>query len=153
MKQTWMSESDRAQSLCDQFGHAIVERLEQGLVDTPHEVTERLRVARLYAVERRRLATRGKVSVRATSGIRASSTVVSLSGGEEGGWGLRWVAALPVVALVAGLLFASGAQTNQRDLELAEVDSALLTDDLPPAAYADPGFMQFLKSPHGTAPH
>jgi hypothetical protein len=30
---------------------------------------------------------------------------------------------------------------------LAEVDSALLIDDLPPAAYADPGFLQFLKNP------
>ena len=29
--------------------------------------------------------------------------------------------------------------------ELAEVDAALLTDALPPAAYADPGFLQFLK--------
>jgi hypothetical protein len=26
------------------------------------------------------------------------------------------------------------------------VDAALLTDDLPPSAYADPGFAQFLKS-------
>jgi hypothetical protein len=29
---------------------------------------------------------------------------------------------------------------------VAEFDQALLTDDLPPAAYADPGFVQFLKS-------
>ena len=29
---------------------------------------------------------------------------------------------------------------------MAEVDAALLTDDLPPAAYADPGFVQFLKT-------
>jgi len=30
--------------------------------------------------------------------------------------------------------------------ELAEVDVALLTDVLPPAAFADPGFIEFLKS-------
>jgi hypothetical protein len=29
---------------------------------------------------------------------------------------------------------------------LAEVDVALLTDELPPAAFADPGFLQFLKT-------
>jgi hypothetical protein len=38
------------------------------------------------------------------------------------------------------------AQTDRRASELAEVDAALLTDDLPPSAYADPGFVQFLKS-------
>ncbi len=30
--------------------------------------------------------------------------------------------------------------------EVAEVDAALLTDDLPPSAYADPGFLQYLKT-------
>ena len=34
--------------------------------------------------------------------------------------------------------------------EIAEVDAALLTGDLPPSAYADPGFVQFLKSSHQT---
>ena len=29
--------------------------------------------------------------------------------------------------------------------EVAEVDAALLTDDLPPQAYTDPGFLHFLK--------
>jgi hypothetical protein len=31
--------------------------------------------------------------------------------------------------------------------EVAEVDAALLTDDLPPTAYTDPGFVHFLKLP------
>ena len=31
----------------------------------------------------------------------------------------------------------------------AEIDAALLTDDLPPDAYSDPGFAEFLRSPHG----
>jgi len=29
--------------------------------------------------------------------------------------------------------------------ELADIDTAILTDDLPPAAYIDVGFAQFLK--------
>jgi hypothetical protein len=29
----------------------------------------------------------------------------------------------------------------------AEIDEAILTDDLPPQAYSDPGFTEFLKSP------
>ncbi len=34
---------------------------------------------------------------------------------------------------------------DESALELAEIDSALLIDDLPPQAYADPAFIDFLK--------
>jgi Protein of unknown function (DUF3619) len=37
-------------------------------------------------------------------------------------------------------------QSDQRAQYLAEVDAAMLTDYLPPAAYADPGFVQFLNT-------
>jgi hypothetical protein len=29
----------------------------------------------------------------------------------------------------------------------AEIDASLLADDLPPSAYSDPGFVEFLKAP------
>ena len=69
------------------------------------------------------------------------------SGGEDG-LGLlgRIGSVLPLFALVAGLLFINSMQNEDRARELAEVDAALLTDDLPPAAFADPGFLQFLKT-------
>jgi hypothetical protein len=50
----------------------------------------------------------------------------------------------------AGLIVITTLQEDNRTDELAEVDAALLTDDLPPAAYTDPGFAQFLKT-EGTA--
>ncbi len=146
MKPTSVVELRRAQLLSDRFGRAFAARLSQGLADTPHEVIERLRVARLQAVERRRLAQRTKVLMRASSVMRANA-VATADGDDEGGRRLRWIAALPVVALAAGLLLINMVQSDSRDNELAEVDTALLTDDLPPAAYADPGFMQFLKLP------
>jgi len=37
-------------------------------------------------------------------------------------------------------------QVENVTTELTEIDTALLTDDLPPSAYADPGFTQFIKS-------
>ena len=58
-------------------------------------------------------------------------------------------AALPLLALVAGLIAISVIQNDNRANELAEIDAALLTDDLPPTAYTDPGFAQFLKSNAG----
>ena len=50
------------------------------------------------------------------------------------------------MALVVGLVVINTAQDESSANDLAEVDAALLTDDLPPAAYADPGFVQFLKT-------
>ena len=63
-----------------------------------------------------------------------------------GGWWTRIGAIIPLIALVAGLIVITTLQEDSRTNELAEVDAALLTDDLPPAAYTDPGFAQFLKS-------
>ena len=64
----------------------------------------------------------------------------------EGGNGWRAaLSAVPVLALVAGLVVLNVSQDEYGTLEVAEVDAALLTDDLPPEAYADPGFVQFIK--------
>ncbi|TAG34096.1 MAG: DUF3619 family protein, partial [Polaromonas sp.] len=52
----------------------------------------------------------------------------------------------PFIALVVGLLTIDAVQVDNRAQEVAEVDAALLIDELPPAAFADPGFVQFLKS-------
>ncbi len=144
MKQTRMSDARRVEALTNRFGRTMAAHLSQGLADTSHEVEERLRVARLQAVERRRIAQRARVSRRVASVVRANG-VATLGGDEDGGWRIRWVAALPILVVAAGLLLINGVQSDSRDAELAEVDTALLTDDLPPAAYADPGFMQYLK--------
>jgi hypothetical protein len=58
---------------------------------------------------------------------------------------------LPLIALVAGLMAIHWIQQDQFISEIAALDSALLTDELPPNAYADAGFMQFLKQAHSGA--
>jgi hypothetical protein len=62
------------------------------------------------------------------------------------GWFGRLSSTLALCMLVFGMLGISEAQSEMRARELAEVDVALLTDELPPAAFADPGFLQFLQS-------
>ena len=52
---------------------------------------------------------------------------------------------MPLLALVFGLIAINIIQDDNRANELAEIDAELLTDDLPPAAFTDPGFTQFLK--------
>jgi len=66
--------------------------------------------------------------------------------GNLGGWGGLALRVLLPLALLAG----SGAalynwQQQQRAAELEEIDSQLLTDDLPIDAYLDRGFQNWLK--------
>jgi len=126
----------------DRFGRQVAARLAAGAAELPYEVTERLRAARTQAVARRKPA-----NILFAPALAASGGSASLTFG-DGGMSLwsRIGSALPLVALVAGLVLIHGIQNELRASEVAEVDAALLTDDLPPAAYADPGFVQFLKS-------
>jgi hypothetical protein len=61
-------------------------------------------------------------------------------------WWLRLASALPLFALVAGLLLIQESNTRAQIRAAAEIDAALLADDLPPSAYSDPGFGEFLKT-------
>jgi hypothetical protein len=132
------TDSLRAQRLADQFGHAVALRLSGGADDLPYEARERLRAARVRA-----LAARKKPEVAPMVVGRGASATLALG---ERTWFNRIASVLPLVVLAAGLVMIHSIQSDRRASELAEVDAALLTDDLPPAAYADPGFVQFLKS-------
>jgi hypothetical protein len=52
---------------------------------------------------------------------------------------------VPALALTLGLIAIDKLNLTQRIEAAAEIDAALLADDLPPSAYADPGFAEFLK--------
>jgi hypothetical protein len=126
----------------DQFGRRVAARLDSSSAQLPHDITERLRAARVRAVAQRKLS-----SLQTASSLSASGGQASLSMDDEGlGLWNRIASALPLILLAAGLIAIHVEQNDRRAREVAEVDAALLTDDLPPAAYADPGFVQFLKS-------
>lgn len=127
----------------DQFGLKTASYLSAGIATLPHDISERLRVARLQAISQRKIAQTQTAGAAVRSG---SSAALTWGTGEGLSWWDRVGAVLPLIALVAGLLAINSFQGDNRTLELAEVDSALLTDDLPPAAFADPGFVQFLKA-------
>lgn len=52
---------------------------------------------------------------------------------------------LAVLALLVGAMGAQVWQNAQQAVELAEIDSALLSDDVPPGAYTDQGFLEWLE--------
>lgn len=144
-----MTHTDHLQN---QFGLRVAARLDMASQDLPHDITERLRAARTRAVAAR---------LRTQAQLQTNASVVNQDGaallnfGDEGLniWS-RLASFVPLIALVAGLAVMSDFFDDIRANELAEVDSALLVDDLPPAAYADPGFLQFLKNPiqHESSP-
>ena len=131
----------RVEARLDVIGFSLAARLEAGMREFPHDISERLRVARSQAVARRKLPARQM----APAAVRSGSAVALTSGDEGSGIWRRFLAALPLLALAAGLFAINIVQGDNRVNELAEIDAALLTDDLPPSAYADPGFVQFIK--------
>jgi len=130
----------------DQIGAAISSRLTDSLDHLPHDITERLRAARMRAVANRQISV-VKVEQAAQS-LSISGGVASLQGDDDGfnSWWNRIGAILPLLALVAGLITIAVIQDENRIQEVAEVDAELLTDELPPSAYVDPGFAQFVRS-------
>jgi len=64
------------------------------------------------------------------------------------GWGWADVSArvlLPAAALIVAVAGIYSWQEKQRLAEVVEIDSQLLTDDLPIDAYLDRGFQNWLK--------
>lgn len=135
----------RAEILQDRFALKATSYLSAGTADLSYDISERLRAARAQAVAKRKVAATHTQLV--TTVVNAGGSAALLGGPDERlSWWTRIGAALPLVALVVGLLAINSIQSDNRTRELAEVDAALLTDALPPAAFADPGFLQFLKS-------
>ncbi len=134
-------------ALEDRFGGQVAARLSAGNAELPHDIGERLRVARMQAMGRRKVAPR----LHAAPMVLAGGPVAALGGGWT--WWTRVGSVVPLVALVAGLIVISMLQDDHRATEAAEVDSALLASDLPTAAYTDPGFAQFLKAGDNAATH
>lgn len=170
------------------FALRLSARLDQGAQSIPHDISERLRVAREQAMRAAREArtavalapvavpTPVMVGVRVAglsgAGVGGASGSVngSISGSANGwsesrhardtqhgrrlddsptSWGWRLASALPILALLAGLWGIQRYFHHEQVQAATEVDMALLTDDLPPAAYSDPGFTEFLSRDSG----
>ena len=125
----------------DNFGLLVAARLSDVTDTLPYDISERLRAARAQALSKRKMVVLRTATSMAVSGGAATLT----AGNDRMSWWERIAAVTPLLALALGLIVISVVQNDIRANELAEIDSALLTDDLPPAAYADPGFTQFLK--------
>ncbi len=137
----------QADILQNRYGLRVGARLSSGAAELPHDITERLRAARERAVAQRKKAV-AVTRLQPAYTVNHQGHTATLNFGDDGmgPWG-RLTSVMVVVALAVGLLTIDIVQRYNRASEAADVDAALLTDDLPPAAYTDPGFLQFLRLP------
>jgi hypothetical protein len=125
------------------FARGIAACLTESAERVAPDVSERLRFAREKALESARTR-RGDTLAQAAGRTASGAAVLGFS---RSRWWLRFASVLPLVALVGGLVLIQDRQTNSQISVAAEVDAALLGDDLPINAYRDPGFSEFLKAP------
>ena len=129
-----------AEALESRLALAMASRLNLAADGLPHDISERLRFARERAVK----AARPMVAA-ATATLLPNGGQSVVMGGGPSFW-VRLASVLPLALLVAGLVLIQQHHDLEQISVAAEIDSALLADDLPPDAYRDPGFGEFLRS-------
>lgn len=120
------------------LGHITRDLLNQSSTELPKRVQDRLQQARLRALAAQKPESR-------LSWLRQWSLEGSGAWSENTSskiWGT--FGAAPVIALFLGLAVIVNWQQDERIHDIAEVDSAILTDVVPPEAYNDDGFIRFL---------
>ena len=126
-------------NLAYKLRHALNENLES----LPASTTERLAAARKLALSRKKADAPAHLPTLRQKGLRRLFDVdFHFSGSGLGRLGV----ALPLLALVVGLGGLYQYEQQQRIDELAELDAAVLADELPLTAYLDHGFNAYLES-------
>ena len=137
--------TDRAPTALDRqavealYAARVTARLTQALSHVDPAVGAQLWQARQQAVARARVQREEQAVVAAAAGVAAWSPPPRPPRWQRA---LTWV---PVLAMIVGVWAIAQHQSQQRLRAAAAVDARLLTDVLPPAAYADPGFQEFLR--------
>lgn len=138
------------------FGLRVAAGLTERSAALPHDVSERLRFAREQALARAAQARAAQAATAPSPSVVQMGSVLAVAGGPRGagpaggtgGRGGLWaklISALPLLALLAGLLLMQQSQIHEQVVAAAEVDTALLSDHLPPSAFSDPGFAEYLR--------
>jgi hypothetical protein len=127
------------------FGLRVASMLGERAHSTAPDITERLRFAREQALARGQAARRQEQLAAAPAVVvvgRGASALLA----EHLGWWVKLASAAPLAMLVLGLVVIDRMHDKAQIAAVAEVDAALLSDDLPPDAYTDPGFAEYLKT-------
>lgn len=134
----------------ERFARALTAHLSEAHAQLPYVVTERLRAARVQAVSQRKRELVAPLHQSSSAlELQTAGGTATLGSGEGQGaplWLRRVLTALPLLALAIGVVTISVQEEHRATVGVAEIDAELLTSALPPAAYTDPGFLQFLQT-------
>ncbi|HSI47553.1 MAG TPA: DUF3619 family protein [Ideonella sp.] len=130
------------------FGLRVTAALSERAQSAPtHDIDTRLRFAREQALARAMAGRKAQTQAASATVLvgKSSRGGAGMLGGHSP-WLFRFASALPLVLLLAGLVTIDSLHDRAQVVATADLDTALLTDDLPPDAYSDPGFAEFLKA-------
>jgi hypothetical protein len=120
------------------FAYKVRHALNENLDNLPASTAERLASARKIAASRKKAQTPAHMAQRALAG---NAGLLSFA------WLGRMGVAIPLLALVAALAGIYQYEEQQRIADIAELDAAVLSDELPLTAYLDHGFNAYLAQP------
>jgi hypothetical protein len=122
------------------FGYRIRQALDEGLERLDYRTAYRLEQARQAALARQFAGQAETVWVPALQTAGGASDL-----DERAGWLRRFGLAAPLLALAIGFVGIYEYQESQRIAEIANMDFAVLLDDVPIETYADKGFGALLR--------
>lgn len=127
-------------NLAYKIRHALNENLDA----LPASTTERLAAARARALSRKKPDAAGALSSRQAR--PAKRPLFDLKALFSGPSLARFAVAVPILALVIGIGDVYRVEQQERLAAMADVDAAMLADELPLTAYLDHGFNAYVES-------
>lgn len=124
------------------FAYKIRHALDRNLANLPDNTVSRLAAARSIALSRKKK----------DAPLLVSNTQASIAGHGTTGfhapfsWLRRIGMIMPAIALIGGLAGIYQFEQQRHIADTADIDVAILADELPPAAYLDHGFTAYLSS-------
>lgn len=118
----------------ERYGYRIRQALNHGLKEIPPAASRRLEAARHMALSRQKESSAELAFAGGTGGFSLPATSMPFL--KQG---------LAILALLLGMWLSFYWHSTQYVAELEDVDSALLSDDIPPEAFLDNELLQWLK--------
>ncbi|HEY2606688.1 DUF3619 family protein [Paraburkholderia sp. RL18-103-BIB-C] len=131
-----------------EFARQVRRALDENAASIPPATVDRLAAARRAALARKKPETvRAPVFAPVFAGMPAGLPQAEIPQRRRSPL-RRFALAWPLAALVVSLIGIAYWEDQQRTAELADIDAAMLSDDLPLNAYLDHGFNAYLSRAH-----
>lgn len=122
------------------FAYRVRHALNENLDNLPPSTTERLAIARQIALSRKK----ADAPMRRLAAQNAVAGTAGKFFHDQFSWLRRMGVAIPLIILVIGIGGLYQLEIQNRISDTADIDAAMLADELPLDAYLDHGFNAFL---------